>query len=426
MSEPQRQILILGSGAREHSIADAILRFDSARRVVVAPGNGGISGAGLSSQAVDLGNHAQVIALAQSLAAELVIVGPEAPLCDGIVDSLEAAGFAVFGPSKAAAQLEASKAFLKSFAARHRIPTAPFEIVTSFAEAEAAILRRGAPIVVKASGLCSGKGVVVATTVEEALAAAKSMLVDRIFGAAADEVVLEDCLPGTEASVFALSDGERFLVLPPFRDHKRLLDDDRGPNTGGMGVVGPVEELSAETLSRITSEIIEPTLAGMRKEGAPFRGVLFAGVMIDADGVPSLLEHNVRFGDPECEALMSLLEGDVLGALAGCATRNLNPGLLSIPKGRHAAVVILAAEGYPMNPRSGDPIEGLEQAERLGAKVFHAGTARSGEGLVTKGGRVLAVTACGSSREAAREVAYAAADAIQFQGKQLRRDIGAR
>jgi phosphoribosylamine--glycine ligase len=369
-----------------------------------------------------------VIELAKREGADLVVVGPEAPLVDGVADALAEAGVLVFGPSRAAAELEGSKAFLKRFATRHHIPTAPYAIVTTFAEAEAEIRRRGAPIVVKADGLCAGKGVVVATSEDEAIEAARAMLVDRSFGKAGETVILEDVIRGAEASVHAVSDGERILVLPPARDHKRIGDGDTGPNTGGMGAFAPVTEGSAglapALLARIEEEILRPTIDGMRAEGRPFRGVLFAGLMITPEGEPFLLEHNVRFGDPECEVLMALLDGDVAALLASAAAGKLDEGAVTVAADRVALAVILAAGGYPAAPRTGDRIEGIERAAAVsGVLVHHAGTALTDGAIVTAGGRVLAVTATGASLAEARERAYGAAAQIRFDGMQLRRDI---
>jgi phosphoribosylamine--glycine ligase len=356
---------------------------------------------------------------------DLVIVGPEAPLCAGIADGIAAAGIAVFGPRRDAAVLEGSKAFLKQFAARHGIPTAPFTIVTSFAEAEAIIREKGAPIVVKADGLCAGKGVVVAASVDEALAAARAMLVERRFGDAGAAVIIEDVVPGEEASLHAITDGRSLLVLPAARDHKRVGDGDAGPNTGGMGAFAPSPRVTPELSARIEREILRPTIDGMRAEGRLFQGVLFAGVMITPAGDPVLLEHNVRFGDPECEVLMALLDGDVAELCASAARGELDPKAARVAEGRHALAVILAAAGYPASPRSGDVITGVEQAEAApGVLVHHAGTAEKNGRLVTAGGRVLAVTATGGSLDEARSRAYLAAESIVFEGKHMRRDIG--
>lgn len=425
--EPQR-VVIVGSGAREHALARAISRSPSRPHVIVAPGNGGISddpADRVTRVSVDASDANGIAALAEVERADLVVVGPEAPLCAGLADALAARGVLVFGPSQAAANLEASKAFLKDFAVRHRIPTARHVTVETSADAEREIRARGAPIVVKADGLCAGKGVVVAATVDEAISAARAMIDDRLFGDASRKVIIEDCLIGREVSVHAISDGERFLVLPPARDHKRVLSGDRGPNTGGMGVVCPASDVTPELLARIEREIIEPTLKGMRDEGTPFKGVLFAGVMVDADGAPFLLEHNVRFGDPECEALMELLDGDVAGLLASAARGELDPSLVSVRTDRHAVVVILAAEGYPTAPKTGATITGIAEAELAsGALVHHAGTRFGAQGLEVSGGRVLAVCGRGASFDEAYSMAYAAADAIHFEGKHFRRDIG--
>ncbi|WP_437762612.1 phosphoribosylamine--glycine ligase [Sorangium sp. So ce281] len=426
-----RRILVLGSGGREHALARAFARSPSVAEVIVAPGNAGTharAGAGRAPiRRVDLPSlsPAEATRLAVRERADLVVVGPEAPLCAGVADALAAEGVAVFGPSREAARLEGSKAFLKEFAARHRIPTAPFRIVRSFDEAARVIRERGAPIVVKADGLCAGKGVVVATTVDEALAAAKEMLVDRRFGDAGATVILEDAIQGEEASVHAISDGEAIFVLPAARDHKRVGEGDTGPNTGGMGAFAPSARVTPALTARVEREILRPTIDGMRAEGRPFRGVLFAGLMITPAGDPILLEHNVRFGDPECEALMELLEGDVAELCASAAAGALAPGAARVAPGRHALTVVLAARGYPTAPVTGDVIRGLDAAAAVeGAFVNHAGTAERDGAVVTAGGRVLAVTAAGDSLAEARERAFRAAGAVDFDGKVLRRDIG--
>ncbi|WP_437812996.1 phosphoribosylamine--glycine ligase [Sorangium sp. So ce1078] len=426
-----RRILVLGSGGREHALARAFARSPSVAEVIVAPGNAGTQAQGGAGRApirrADLASPSpdEATRLAVRERADLVVVGPEAPLCAGVADALAAAGIAVFGPSREAARLEGSKAFLKEFAARHGIPTAPFQIARSFDEAARIIRERGAPIVVKADGLCAGKGVVVATTVDEALAAAKDMLVDRRFGDAGTTVILEDAIQGEEASLHAISDGEAIFVLPAARDHKRVGEGDTGPNTGGMGAFAPSARVTPDLTARIEREILRPTIDGMRAEGRPFRGVLFAGLMITPAGDPILLEHNVRFGDPECEALMELLEGDVAELCASAAAGALDPGAARVTPGRHALTVVLAARGYPTAPVTGDVIRGLDGAAAIeGAFVNHAGTAERDGAIVTAGGRVLAVTAAGDSLAEARERAFRAASAIDFDGKVLRRDIG--
>ncbi|XYH97919.1 phosphoribosylamine--glycine ligase [Sorangium sp. So ce1128] len=426
-----RRVLVLGSGGREHALARAFARSPSVAEVIVAPGNAGTRAEGAAGRApirrVDLASLSpdEATRLAVRERADLVVVGPEAPLCAGVADALAAAGVAVFGPSREAARLEGSKAFLKEFAARHGIPTAPFQIARSYDEAARIIHERGAPIVVKADGLCAGKGVVVATTVEEALAAAKDMLVDRRFGDAGATVILEDAIQGEEASLHAISDGHAIFVLPAARDHKRVGEGDTGPNTGGMGAFAPSARVTPALIARIEREILRPTIDGMRAEGRPFRGVLFAGLMITPAGDPVLLEHNVRFGDPECEALIELLEGDVAELCASAAAGALDAAAARVAPGRHALTVVLAARGYPTAPTTGDAIRGLDAAAAVeGAFVNHAGTAERDGAIVTAGGRVLAVTAAGDSLAEARERAFRAASAIDFDGKVLRRDIG--
>jgi phosphoribosylamine--glycine ligase len=424
-------VLVLGAGARESALARAFARSPSVAAVLVAPGNAGsVVPAGPGNVAIHRGlladglNPASVLDLARRERADLVVVGPEAPLCEGVVDALEAAGILAFGPRKNAAILEGSKAFLKRFATRHDIPTAGYAVVTTFAEAEEIIREKGAPIVVKADGLCAGKGVVVAATEAEALDAARGMLVEKRFGEAGATVVLEDLIVGEEVSVLVVTDGERLFVLPPARDHKRVGDDDVGPNTGGMGAFAPSALLTPALMARVEREILRPTIAGMAAENRPFRGVLFAGIMVTPAGEPMLLEHNVRFGDPECEALMALLDGDVAELCASAARGALDESAVTVASDRYALAVILAAAGYPASPRAGDVIHGLDRAAAVeGVVVHHAGTAERDGDVVTAGGRVLAVTATGSSLAEARARAYEAAGFVSFDGMHFRNDI---
>lgn len=423
---------MLGSGAREHALARALARSPSVAEVIVAPGNAGTHAEATAASAPIRSarpsgglSPVSVLELCRAERADLVVVGPEGPLCEGVVDALTDAGVLAFGPTRDAAVLEGSKAFLKRFATRFGIPTAAYSIVSSYAEAEQVIRRRGAPIVIKADGLCAGKGVVVASTNEEALQAAHAMLVEKRFGPAGATVIIEEALAGEEVSVLALSDGERLLILPPARDHKRVGDGDRGPNTGGMGAFAPSRKLSPELMARVEREILRPTIEGMSAEGRPFRGVLFAGLMITPAGEPMLLEHNVRFGDPECEALMALLDGDLYRLCESAARGQLDPSAIQIPPGRTALTVILAAHGYPAAPRTGDVIYGLDEAAQVeGVVVHHAGTTADGEQVLSAGGRVLAVTASGSTLAQARERAYRAVERIDFEGMHFRRDIG--
>ena len=423
MTKPSK-VLVIGSGAREHALASRLLACASVTEVVVSPGNAGTTDSSITGKVMrSVTGDALTVAAAE--APDLVVIGPEVPLCDGLTDRLQAAGHTVFGPSKLAAQLEGSKSFMKRFAARHGVPSGRFEVVTDVASAARAVASFAEPPVVKADGLAAGKGVVVASSHAEALAAATGMLSGSAFGAAGMTVVIEQRVPGAEASMHAICDGERFVMLPAAQDHKRIFDGDRGPNTGGMGTYAPAPLITAALQERIRVEIFERTLRGMAKDRHPFRGVLFAGLMIAPDGELSLLEFNVRFGDPETQVLMAVLDGDVAQALDAAARGELRPELLQVSSD-HAVCVVLAAGGYPEAPRSGDRIRGLEAAARVpGVQVFHAGTALRDGQVVTSGGRVLGVTARGTTLAQAHARAYEAADLIQFEGRQLRRDIAA-
>jgi phosphoribosylamine--glycine ligase len=371
-----------------------------------------------------------LVELAVREAVDLVVVGPEAPLTLGLVDALAARGVLAFGPTRAAARLEGSKVFMKRFLLRHGLPTAAFEVFDDPVRARAYIRQKGAPIVVKADGLAAGKGVVVAATVDEAYEAIERMMVERTLGDAGRTVVVEEVLPGQEVSFHVVSDGERFVTLAPAEDHKRLLAGDAGPNTGGMGAYAPAPVVTAELNRRIVDRIIAPTLDAMRREGTPFRGVLFAGLMIDA-GEPRVLEFNVRFGDPEATVVLPLYDGDLLSLLEGAARGRIPDECVGegaqATAPRAALSVVMASEGYPGKPRTGEVILGLDSPLEPGAFVLHAGTAQ-GEGgtIVTSGGRVLTVGARGETLTEAAAKAYRAVDRIRFRGEQHRTDIGHR
>lgn len=419
------KILVIGSGGREHALAARLLACPTVTEVVVCPGNAGTTHSGVPGKTLRSETGEAVDVAAREMP-DLVVIGPEVPLCAGLTDRLLAAGHAVFGPTGRAAQLEASKSFMKRFAARHAIPSGRFHVVTDVSAAERAIADFAEPPVVKADGLAAGKGVVVAHSQAEALTAARGMLSGESFGAAGLTVVIEERVLGAEASMHAICDGERFVLLPAAQDHKRIFDGDLGPNTGGMGTYAPAPLITPALRERIGQQVFERALAGMAADGHPFRGVLFAGLMIDPDGEISVLEFNVRFGDPETQVLMAVLDGDLAGLLASAAGGELEPALVHLSSD-HAVCVVLAAGGYPEAPRTGDVISGLDAASRIpGVQVFHAGTKAQGGQIVTAGGRVLGVTARGASLVEAHARAYQAADLIQFAGRQFRRDIAAR
>lgn len=426
------KVLIIGSGGREHALAWKLAASPRVSEVLVAPGNAGTAAeAGCRNLPLAADDVPGLVAMARREAVGLTVVGPETPLALGVVDAFQAEGLRIFGPSQAAAQLEASKAFSKDFLARHRIPTAGYRVFDRIEPALADIARRGAPIVVKADGLAAGKGVVVAQSVEEAQTAVRDMLGGALpgaAGAAGARVVIEDFLDGEEASFIVVASGTQYQVLPSSQDHKRIGEGDRGPNTGGMGAYSPAPVVSAEVHARVCREVIEPTLAGMAAEGRPFRGFLYAGLMIDGSGQAKVLEFNTRLGDPETQPLLFRLQSDLLDLLEAAIDDRLDTlvgARAPVWSPRPSLGVVLAAEGYPGRVRVGDVIEGLE-SDLAGSKVFHAGTALDEGRVVTAGGRVLCVVADGVDLAEARERAYARVQTLCWNGLQFRRDIGYR
>ncbi|PZR90523.1 MAG: phosphoribosylamine--glycine ligase [Stutzerimonas stutzeri] len=414
-------ILLIGSGGREHALAWAISASPLCDKLFIAPGNPGTGQCG-ENVVLDIADHRAVADFCKLMGVGLVVVGPEGPLVEGIVDDLEAAGIKTFGPSKAAAQLEGSKAFTKELCAEFGIPTAAFARFTDEAAAREYVARTGAPLVIKADGLAAGKGVIMAETIEQANDAL-AMMFSGGLGAAGAEVVIEEWMIGEEASFFALCDGAHALPLASAQDHKRAFDGDTGPNTGGMGAYSPAPVMTKAMEEQVMAEIVRPTLAGMSQRGTPFRGVLFAGLMITADG-PKLIEYNTRFGDPECEVLMPRLKSDVVPALLAARDGVLNAVDLRWSD-EVALTVVMAAKGYPGTPEKGSVIKGIDKAAaEKDVLVFHAGTqAKDGE-IVANGGRVLNIVALGKSVSEAQAKAYAAVDLIDWPGGFCRRDIG--
>ncbi|MBX9759854.1 MAG: phosphoribosylamine--glycine ligase [Beijerinckiaceae bacterium] len=414
-------VLLIGSGGREHALAIAIAASPLTKKLFVAPGNPGTAAIAANAD-LDAADHDAVVAFCRAQAIELVVIGPEAPLVAGLADALDAAGVPVFGPSKAAAQLEGSKGFTKDLCKEAHIPTAAYERFSDPHEAKIYIRGRGAPIVVKADGLAAGKGVVVAEHLPEAEAAI-DMIFGGAFGAAGAEVVVEDFLEGEEASFFALCDGERAIAFASAQDHKRVGEGDTGPNTGGMGAYSPAPVMSEEMVARTMREIIEPTVKRMKERGTPYRGVLFAGLMIGAKG-PQLIEFNARFGDPETQVILPRLDQDLVPLLLACAKGGLPEAPVRL-KDETALTVVFAANGYPDAPVRGTQIDGLEKASRVeGVTITHAGTKVEGGRLVASGGRVLNVTALAGSVSDARAKAYQALAMIDWPGGFYRTDIG--
>ena len=425
------KVLVIGSGGREHALAWKLAQSPKVQSVTVAPGNGGTA----------LDPHLQNLAItdvkaladyAQAEKIALTVVGPEAPLAAGVVDEFRARGLRIFGPTRAAAQLESSKAFAKDFMKRHKIPTAAYETFSDPVAAHAYVDQRGAPIVIKADGLAAGKGVVVAMSLEEAHQAVDWMLSgddgDNKLGvqhnAGGARVVIEEFLQGEEASFIVLCDGKNVLPLATSQDHKRLLDADQGPNTGGMGAYSPAPVVTPNVHARAMQDIVLPTIAGMARDGIPFTGFLYAGLMIDEEGVPKTLEFNTRMGDPETQPIMMRLKSDLFDVFMAATDGRLDEVELQWDR-RVALGVVMAAHGYPLSPRKGDAVTGLPE-QSPDAMVFHAGTVPSADGVATSGGRVLCVTALGESVKTAQQRAYEVLQDIRFDGAQFRGDIGHR
>ncbi len=425
------KVLVVGGGGREHALAWKLAQSPKVQAVYVAPGNGGTA-LDKRLQNINITDIVELRAWAATEKIALTVVGPEQPLAAGIVDEFRAHGLKVFGPTKAAAQLESSKAFSKAFMKRHGIPTAEYETFTDAIAAHAYVDEKGAPIVVKADGLAAGKGVVVAMTLHEAHEAIEFMLApDPSFnplGVTHNEggarVVIEEFLQGEEASFIVMCDGKNVAAMATSQDHKRLLDGDNGPNTGGMGAYSPAPVVTPDVHARAMREIILPTIKGMEKDGIPFTGFLYAGLMIDAHGKPKTLEFNCRMGDPETQPIMMRLKTDLVDVMLAATSGGLDNIELEWDR-RPALGVVIAAHGYPLNPRKGDVISNLPKATE-DTMVFHAGTAAEGSGTVTSGGRVLCVTALGSTVKAAQQRAYELAQDITFAGAQMRNDIGYR
>jgi phosphoribosylamine--glycine ligase len=424
-------VLVIGSGGREHALAWKIAQSSKVSRVLVAPGSAGMEGCASCIPEVGTADGGAIVALCQRESVGLVVIGPEDPLANGLADRLREAGFLVFGPTAAAAQLEASKAFAKDFMRRHGIPTADYQSFDALAPAIAYVRERGGACVVKADGLAAGKGVAMCANPDDAEAALREMMEDRRFGDAGERVVVEDWLHGEEASYYAITDGERIITLAAAQDHKRALDGDRGENTGGMGAYSPAPVFSPEVERRAFEQVVVPTIRGMAEDGTPYSGVLYVGLMIDPAGQPQVVEFNVRFGDPETQPLMVRMHGDLVPLLLGAARGELSEAHpLDWPGA--SVCVVLASEGYPRDYEGGAAIHGLAEDGTLSrgderVVIFHAGTRRAADGgFETSGGRVLGVTARGADVQEARDRAYKAVSEVSFEGAQLRRDIAAR
>ena len=419
-------VLVIGGGGREHALAWKAAQSSAVSTVFVAPGNAGTAvEPKLTNVDIQVTDIDGLLAFAQANQVEMTIVGPEAPLVAGVVDAFDAAGQAVFGPTQAAAQLEGSKAFTKDFLARHAIPTAEYQNFTDIEPALAYVREKGAPIVVKADGLAAGKGVIVAMTLEEAEAAIRDMLAGNAFGDAGSRVVIEEFLDGEEASFIVMVDGKNVLPFATSQDHKRAANGDKGLNTGGMGAYSPAPVVTQDIHDRVMAEVIMPTVEGMAAEGHPYKGFLYAGLMIMADGTPKVIEYNCRFGDPETQPIMLRLQSDLVSLCQAACQGKLNEATISFDE-RAAVGVVLAAGGYPGSYNKGDAISGLDDAAQLDGKVFHAGTALQDGQVVTSGGRVLCATALGNNVTEAQQHAYELVNKINWQDVYFRTDIAHR
>lgn len=417
------RVLVIGSGGREHALVWKLASSPRVEKVYCVPGNPGISKIAHCVQ-LDTNDNFAMIRFAVENKVDLTVVGPEAPLANGIVDAFAKEGLKIFGPSKAAAQIEGSKAFAKDLMKKYNIPTAGFEVFTEAAAAKEYIKQHGAPVVVKADGLAAGKGVIVAMTLDEALNAIDAIMCDKAFGSAGSQVVVEDYLTGEEASLLAFTDGKTIVPMVAAQDHKRIYDGDKGPNTGGMGAYAPAPVVNDEIRQKVMTDVLKPIIAAMANEGCPYKGCLYAGLMITEDG-PKVIEFNARFGDPETQVVLPLLESDLTVIMEACIDGTLCKTEVEWQSGA-AVCVVLAAQGYPSAYRKGDVINGIEQAEQQGALVFHAGTKLSDGHIVTNGGRVLGVTAVASDLVNAIKKTYEAVNDIDFKDVQYRRDIAHR
>ena len=419
-------VLVIGGGGREHALSWKAAQSTLVETVFVAPGNAGTATeTGLQNVDIAATDIDGLLNFAQQNQVGLTIVGPEAPLVAGVVDAFEAAGQPIFGPSQAAAQLEGSKAFTKDFLARHAIPTADYQNFTEIEPALAYVQEKGAPIVVKADGLAAGKGVIVAMTLEEAEAAIRDMLAGNAFGEAGSRVVIEEYLDGEEASFIVMVDGKNVLPFATSQDHKRAANGDRGPNTGGMGAYSPAPVVTPQIHQRVMDEVILPTVQGMAEEGYPYKGFLYAGLMIMADGTPKVIEYNCRFGDPETQPIMLRLQSDLIALCLAASKGELAGQQIEFDE-RAAVGVVLAAGGYPGSYEKGAVISGLDAAAKLDGKIFHAGTSLQQDAIVTSGGRVLCATALGPNVTAAQQHAYALVNCINWQDVYFRTDIAHR